>query len=133
MFILPVTKDFKNPNIMRIHTYPDPAFKSGSTTVKINRDLIKQLKLRKQIPRNIEEDLGCSIENQYLGCVESSNDVNTGLLSSRSSLHMVIVTDHNVRIVLGAQCCGSGSRIRCLFDPWIRDPGWVKSQDPDPG
>ena len=24
---------------------------------------------------------------------------------------------------------GSG----CLFDPWIRDLGWVKSQDPDPG
>ncbi len=24
-------------------------------------------------------------------------------------------------------------RIRCLFDPWIRDPGWVKNQDPDPG
>jgi hypothetical protein len=24
-------------------------------------------------------------------------------------------------------------RIRCLFHPWIRDPGWVKSQDPDPG
>jgi hypothetical protein len=24
------------------------------------------------------------------------------------------------------QCCGSGSGIRCLFDPWIRDPGWVK-------
>jgi hypothetical protein len=22
--------------------------------------------------------------------------------------------------------CGSGSRIRRLFDPWIRDPGWVK-------
>jgi hypothetical protein len=21
-------------------------------------------------------------------------------------------------------CCGSG--IRCLFDHWIRDPGWVK-------
>jgi hypothetical protein len=20
-----------------------------------------------------------------------------------------------------------------LFDPWLRDPGWVKSQDPDPG
>ncbi len=31
------------------------------------------------------------------------------------------------------QCCGPGSRIRCLFGPWIRDPGWVKSQDPDPG
>jgi hypothetical protein len=24
-------------------------------------------------------------------------------------------------------------RIRILFDPLIRDPGWVKSQDPDPG
>ncbi len=23
-------------------------------------------------------------------------------------------------------------RIRILFDPWIRDPGWVKKQDPDP-
>ncbi len=23
---------------------------------------------------------------------------------------------------------GSGA-----FDPWIRDPGWVKNQDPDPG
>ncbi len=22
-----------------------------------------------------------------------------------------------------SQCCGSGSGIRCLFDPWIRDPG----------
>ncbi len=31
------------------------------------------------------------------------------------------------------QCCGSGSGIRCLFDPWIRDPGWVRNQDPDPG
>ncbi len=29
------------------------------------------------------------------------------------------------------QYCGSG--ILCLFDPWIRDPGWVTSQDPDPG
>jgi hypothetical protein len=24
-------------------------------------------------------------------------------------------------------------RIRCLFDPGIWDPGWVKSQDADPG
>jgi hypothetical protein len=31
------------------------------------------------------------------------------------------------------QCCGSGSRIRCVLDPWIRDPVWVKSKDPDPG
>ncbi len=25
-----------------------------------------------------------------------------------------------------------GSGIRCLFDPWIRDPGWVKNKNPDP-
>jgi hypothetical protein len=31
------------------------------------------------------------------------------------------------------QCCGSGSGIRYLFDPWIRDPRWVESQHPDPG
>ncbi len=23
------------------------------------------------------------------------------------------------------QCCGSGSGIQYLFDPWIRDPGWL--------
>jgi|LakMenE01Jun11ns_1017448.scaffolds.fasta_scaffold5593779_1 hypothetical protein len=26
-----------------------------------------------------------------------------------------------------------GSGIQCPFDPWIENPGWVKSQDPDPG
>jgi hypothetical protein len=31
------------------------------------------------------------------------------------------------------QCYGSGSGIRCLFDLWIRNPGWVKHQDLDPG
>ncbi len=30
------------------------------------------------------------------------------------------------------QCCG-WSGIGCLFNPWIRDLGWVKNQDPDPG
>jgi hypothetical protein len=27
------------------------------------------------------------------------------------------------------QCCEAGSGIRCLFDPWILDPGWVKNPD----
>ncbi len=27
----------------------------------------------------------------------------------------------------------SGFGIRCHFDPWIRDPRWVKNQDPDAG
>jgi hypothetical protein len=31
------------------------------------------------------------------------------------------------------QCCGSGSRIWCLFwPPWIQDPRYLKNQDPDP-
>jgi hypothetical protein len=25
------------------------------------------------------------------------------------------------------RCCGSGSGIRCFFDPWIREPGWKKN------
>jgi hypothetical protein len=29
---------------------------------------------------------------------------------------------------LKIQYCGSGSRIRCLFDPWIPDPVWVKTK-----
>jgi hypothetical protein len=33
-----------------------------------------------------------------------------------------------------SQCWGSGSGIRCHFDPGygILDPGWVKIQNPDP-
>jgi hypothetical protein len=29
------------------------------------------------------------------------------------------------------RCFGSWSGIRCLCDPWIRDPGWVKNQATD--
>jgi hypothetical protein len=38
-----------------------------------------------------------------------------------------------VEEMFSKQCCGSGSRIRDLLDPWIQDPGWVKNQDPEPG
>jgi hypothetical protein len=31
------------------------------------------------------------------------------------------------------QCCGSGSGIRCFFDPWIQDPGWVKKSESGTG
>ncbi len=30
----------------------------------------------------------------------------------------------------GLQSCGSGSGIRCLFDPWIRDPGRIRDEQP---
>jgi hypothetical protein len=46
-------------------------------------------------------------------------------------LQLVIVCI--IILIIYRQYFGSGSRIRCLFDTWIRDPGWVKSQDPDPG
>jgi hypothetical protein len=35
--------------------------------------------------------------------------------------------------VLRIRIWDPGSGIWCLFDPWIRDPGWAKSQDPDQG
>jgi hypothetical protein len=50
-------------------------------------------------------------------------NVNT---SSRSFIYVNIFYKR-----LCTKCCGFGSGIRCLFDPWI--PGWVKRQEPDPG
>ncbi len=40
-----------------------------------------------------------------------------------------------IKKIFYRQCCGSGSRIRCFFDPWSRDPdpGWGENLDPDPG
>jgi hypothetical protein len=45
----------------------------------------------------------------------------------------IILKNKNGFKVSPYQCCEYGSGIRGLFDPWIRDPGWVKDQDPDPG
>jgi hypothetical protein len=52
---------------------------------------------------------------------------------AHSYLHRTLEMKAYFRIMIPKQYCGSGSGIRCLFDPWIRDSGWVKSQDPDPG
>jgi hypothetical protein len=38
----------------------------------------------------------------------------------RSVLHLEVSV---FKSMCCTQCCGSGSGIRCLFDPWIRDPG----------
>ncbi len=38
-----------------------------------------------------------------------------------------------ISLMCFGQCYVSGSGIRRLFDPWIRDPGWGKNQDPDLG
>jgi hypothetical protein len=39
----------------------------------------------------------------------------------------------NVSILTSVADPDPGSGIGCLFYPWIRDPGWVESQHPDPG
>jgi hypothetical protein len=42
-------------------------------------------------------------------------------------------TDKNPSVADPGPFLTPASGIRGLFDPWIGDPGWVKSQDPDPG
>ncbi len=42
-------------------------------------------------------------------------------------------TDIDMLSLTCNQCCGCGFWIRFLFELWIRDPKWDKSQDPDPG
>ncbi len=32
----------------------------------------------------------------------------------------------NMRVTTSVAVPGPGSGIRCLFEPWIQDPGWVK-------
>ncbi len=53
---------------------------------------------------------------------------NAGPCGSRS-------TNPRKKLVLKEQCCGHGSGIRCLFDPWIQDPEYVFPQSRiwDPG
>jgi hypothetical protein len=62
-----------------------------------------------------------------------SADINAnpaGVVGSTASMSDKALTQlHKLQVKI--QCCEYG--IRCLFYPWIRDPGWVKSQDPDPG
>jgi hypothetical protein len=48
-----------------------------------------------------------------------------------------VAFDVIIKFVLITSVADPGSGIRCLFDPWIRDPGWVKSgsgiRDKNPG
>jgi hypothetical protein len=40
---------------------------------------------------------------------------------------------HLKKELLQKQRYGYGSGIRCLFDPWMQEPEWVKNQEPDSG
>jgi hypothetical protein len=55
--------------------------------------------------------------------------LSTKIVLSHSSLFTVLP----VPVLPSVADPDPGSGIRCLFDPWIRDPGWVESQHPDPG
>ncbi len=61
--------------------------------------------------------------------------IQVGSLTALKNGQEVSITKHRSKIktreVRYRHCCGPG--IRCHFDPWIRHPGWVKNQDPDPG
>ncbi len=69
-----------------------------------------------------------------------------GLLGARHAVHpdvpvlarrqdVLPTPEHGGSYVIIArnQCCGSGSGIRCLFDPWIRDGYTYLLRDEQPG
>jgi hypothetical protein len=47
----------------------------------------------------------------------------------RRTKRSFVVVVPGLREEAWGQCCGSGA----FFDPWSRDPEWVKNQDPNPG
>ena len=59
------------------------------------------------------------------GCPTSLRQRRTGLSTVLETGKTVCfrVSSLKVSIIcIWVQCCGSGSRIRCLFNPWIRNP-----------
>ncbi len=48
-------------------------------------------------------------------------DINAQNASGNTPLHVCAVNNQVPKVRMAKQCCGSGSGIRCLFDPWIRD------------
>ncbi len=52
----------------------------------------------------------------------------------RCKMKNMELKENGTEQLVSAWCLGqcSGSGIQCLFDPWIRDPGRVKNQNPDP-
>jgi hypothetical protein len=55
-----------------------------------------------------------------LGYPELLQELADGLIGEHSTQKYFLIHKRFSSL----QCCKSG--IRCLFDPWIRDPEWVK-------
>jgi hypothetical protein len=69
------------------------------------------------------EEVG-SIHSEEFSDEEEADETNGNYLSRYTNEERGVFGTYD-RIF---QCCGSGSGIRCLFDPWIRDRFF-----PDPG
>jgi hypothetical protein len=78
---------------------------------------------------NNKEGFKKLLEREYLALHNTEYGSNAPTENGSTKLAKTLVTE----MVQYQQCCGSGSGIRCLFDLWIRDPGWEKNQDQDPG
>jgi hypothetical protein len=62
-----------------------------------------------------------STSKSLLECVKDNDVAN---LTRQVSAFSCGVRRSQLVSAPSCQCCGSGSWIRCLFDPWIRDPGY---------
>jgi hypothetical protein len=66
------------------------------------------------------------VRAHYLMLVRAHYKINT--YTASVSLEVSCVS-----VVWQLVCSGAPGSGMCLFELWIRDPGWVKNQDLDPG
>jgi hypothetical protein len=57
------------------------------------------------------------------------------IIQGFTTQHVTIPKNNIIPLITSVADPDPGSRIRCLFDPWIRDQGWVKIRirDEQPG
>jgi hypothetical protein len=64
----------------------------------------------------------CFSTTHLIFCFNSHPNLGISLVDDLSIDTLILVAGSGIlEIDYFCQCCGSGSRIRCLFDPWIRD------------
>ncbi len=91
------------PRVRRYHLLPLPGTKRG---IRIFLDRLQLLNILDQVLLFII----------YLLPVPGTK---SGIRIFLDRLQLLNILD---QVYYFPQCCGSGSGIRCLFDPWIRDP-----------
>jgi hypothetical protein len=69
----------------------------------------------------------CCFSTIHLDCCFNSHPNLGSSIFEALALHTIILVAGSGILEMDyyCKCCGSGSGIRCLFDPWIRDQGWV--------